>query len=413
MFDSIFSKEIVNAGRQREIDLVKAYSIIMMIITHCIDDLYFYEGHFISEFIDDVLAQTVGAQGFMICMGIGVAYTARGIDEKTLSSKHIKRGVSLLVTGQLLNLLRYGLPYFYAYLRSADVDFRACIFFVFSGDIFQFAGLFFLLMGLLTKLKLKSVHVFLLSIVMIIAGMLCCGDVNTGNYALDQFLGLFIFTNTESYFPLFHWMIYPAFGMVFGDVLLHVRDKKKFYTMLFVPTAIVFAIYYYVGLNTDQSVFTVFETWQSMSYMNIYDALMQLCCNTAVICICFFISAPLSEKAMQPVNFISKNILRYYCVHSVLVFSLQAILKLRTGGKFYDPEPCYAIALFMIIITTVIVYVYGKYMQKPVRSVIESHRGLFYGLVIVLSVLACIYAGSGIDWDYDSFPNMMNEYLEM
>lgn len=45
MSSLIISKDEVNIGRQREIDLLKAYSIIMMIITHCIDELFDYEGH--------------------------------------------------------------------------------------------------------------------------------------------------------------------------------------------------------------------------------------------------------------------------------------------------------------------------------------------------------------------------------
>ncbi len=130
---------------------------------------------------------------------------------------------------------------------------------------------------------------------MTIVGMLTCGRIATESYAFDQLLGLFIFTNTESYFPLFHWMIFPAFGMVYGDALLHVNDKKKFYGRLLILTTIVFVIYYYFGVRGDQNVFTVFKTWQSFSYMSIYDAFMQLFCNTAVICICFFIRALYSK----------------------------------------------------------------------------------------------------------------------
>ncbi len=122
MSSLIISKDEVNIGRQREIDLLKAYSIIMMIITHCIDELFDYEGHIISVVIDDILAQSVGAQGFMICMGIGIVYAGRVHDSKALSKGQIKRGISLLVTGQLLNLIRYALPYFIAYIKN-----RGCL----------------------------------------------------------------------------------------------------------------------------------------------------------------------------------------------------------------------------------------------------------------------------------------------
>lgn len=411
MSSLIISKDEVNTGRQREIDLLKAYSIIMMIITHCIDELFDYEGHIVSVVIDDILAQSVGAQGFMICMGIGVVYAGRGRDSKALSKGQIKRGISLLVTGQLLNLIRYALPYFIAYIKTGDALFRTSMFLVFSSDILQFAGLFFILIGLLYRLKFRSAHVFMLSIIMTIAGMLTCGRIATESYAFDQLLGLFIFTNTESYFPLFHWMIFPAFGMVYGDVLLHVNDKKKFYGRLLILTTIVFVIYYYFGLRGDQNVFTVFKTWQSFSYMSIYDAFMQLFCNTAVICICFFITEPLSKSAMRPIEFVSKNINRYYCVHSVLIYYAATMLEVLSDGKFESAALCYIAALVIMLLTTLVVIIYGQYFAKPIGEIITSHRGLFYTLVIIASVLACVYAGKGVEWDYGSFPNMMNDYI--
>ena len=63
------SNEPVNTGRQKEIDLIKAFSIIMMIITHCIEELFDYGGHVLSQIIVDILNRTIGAAAFMICMG--------------------------------------------------------------------------------------------------------------------------------------------------------------------------------------------------------------------------------------------------------------------------------------------------------------------------------------------------------
>lgn len=116
MFTGIFAKEEVNTGRQREIDFLKAYTIIMMIIDHCIDELFVYEGHAVAEFIDDVAAESIGAQAFMICMGIGVIYS-RKHDYK----EYINRGISLLMAGQVLNLIRFALPFTINYIISGDI----------------------------------------------------------------------------------------------------------------------------------------------------------------------------------------------------------------------------------------------------------------------------------------------------
>ena len=126
MADGIFAKEKVNTGRQKEIDLFKAFSIIMMIITHCIDDLFNYEGCVIAEIIDDQLAQIIGAQSFMICMGLGIAYS-----KKAAAKEHLGRGFMLLVIGQLLNLLRYAIPGAVIYAITGAAESRAYVFLTF------------------------------------------------------------------------------------------------------------------------------------------------------------------------------------------------------------------------------------------------------------------------------------------
>ena len=151
MADGLFAKEKINTGRQKEVDLLKAFSIIMMIITHCIDDLFNYEGHLIAEIIDDQLAQIIGAQAFMICMGLGIAYS-----KKAAAKEHLSRGFMLLVIGQLLNLIRYALPGALIYAVTGDVESRAYVFLTFSSDIMQFAGLFVICMALFIRLNLKD-----------------------------------------------------------------------------------------------------------------------------------------------------------------------------------------------------------------------------------------------------------------
>ena len=129
----LLSKDTVNAGRQKEIDLIKAVSIIMMIITHCIEELFVYEGHLPSVIIVDVLNRTIGASAFMICMGIGIVY-AKSKAPKT----YLQRGLSLLIVGQVLNLFRYALPYGIDYLVTGEETSRKLAFLVFSSDIMQF-----------------------------------------------------------------------------------------------------------------------------------------------------------------------------------------------------------------------------------------------------------------------------------
>ncbi len=402
MFDSIFDKEPVNTGRQRELDLLKAFSIIMMIITHCIDDLYAgYSEHLPFLIIDDVLAQSIGAMGFMICMGTGIAYA-----RNTSPGSYARRGISLLITGQVLNLIRYALPGVISFIITGDERARDFCMLTLSSDILQFAGLFFLCMALFSKLKLKGWHIFLISLAANIIANLLVLKIHTGFYGIDQLLGLFVFTESESYFPLLHWMIYPAFGIVLGEVLQHVKDKKKFYGYLLVPTAIVWALYYYIGVFTDQTTLKFYYEYQSMAYVNPADALLQLVCNFSMLCMFYFLSCILPEKATGVVSFISKNINRYYCVHSVLIYIISVTITTYFDKDVIGTPECYLICVIMIAATSFIVWLYDKKLYAKKDAFFSKNLGFWYAFVIVLTIAACCFAALG----ENNYPHLLNDY---
>lgn len=403
MLQSLISHEPVNTGRQREIDLVKAFCILMMIICHCIEELFEYSGaNILAVIIREYENQTMGAQAFMICMGIGIVY-ARKSEPKT----HLKRGLSLIIVGQVLNLMRYGLPNAMAYLISGNVYYRKIMFLVFSSDIMQFAGLTFILLGLFGALRFSELTIFIASIVMNIVGMALAGRVHTGSYIIDQLLGFFIATESESYFPLFHWFIYPAFGMVFGVLLKRVKDKKKFYLTLLIPTGILTVLYFYVAACVEQPFFLVIRDLEAFNRMNIADALMQLVCNTFLIATAFFVTELLPDRIMKGVGFISGNINRFYCVQWVLIASVDVIFSALTVtvAKGYQ---CYLIGVLVILLTWAAVRVYSDSLVKKVQTFIEKRKTLCYGLVIAASVAVCAWGyGAGLP-----LPNFMNNYLD-
>ncbi len=407
MTERIFSKERVNTGRQREIDLLKAYSIIMMIITHCIDDLFVYEEHLPSVIIDDILAQSIGAQGFMICMGCGILFWKRRTPKAM-----VNRGLMLLLTGQALNIARVVIPYSIVYLLTGDLKSRALVILVFSSDILQFAGLFMIVMALFTYLKLKPWQVFLISAGCNILAMLLALKVSSGSYLLDQVIGLFIFTRAESYFPLMHWMIFPAFGLLFGDILQHVKDKTRFYSYLLIPCLIIAAVYYCIGLAVDQPYFTVFKVWQTFCCMSIYDALPQLFCNMGVICLCYFITFKLSKKAMEPINFISVNINRYYCVHYMFIALIGAVMSVTGIWEMEKAWLCYLTALLITLASTFVIKLYDAGLGQILRGFFSKRIYVWAVLVILISIAAFMWAEAGAGGHYPSLHNDYEEYEE-
>ena len=405
MMERIFSKEEVNTGRQPEVDFMKAYCIIMMMITHTIDDLFIgYESNLPSYVINDVLAQSVGAHAFMISMGIGMVFT-----KKSTPKLYVKRGLHILVSGQVLNLLRYALfPGVLYVVTGGDEWAGSMMFLTFSVDILQFAGLFFLCMALFTKLKLKPVHIFIIALLANGVGMLIGGRISTGSYALDQIIGFFVFTKTESYFPLIHWMVYPAFGIFFGDILKHVKDKKAFYGILFIPCSILMAVYYFIGIRYEQPYFTVFNDWRTFCHPGLPDVIMQLFANTAILSLCYFITRVLPERSMKGACYISKNINRFYCIHIVIIsFYAYFILEIMGFDYFTSAGPTCIFALGLIILTTVCVIIDDKYINRYIRELTKGRRGaVLAAAVFLISIIVCAWAYPGIT----TFTNMWNNY---
>ena len=202
-------------------------------------------------------------------------------------------------------------------------------------------------------------------------------------------------------------MIYPAFGLLFGDILQHVKNRKAFYGTLFFPCAAGTAVYYYVGINFVQPFFTVFNDWVTMCHPGIFDASMQLIANTAVLSLCYFISTLLAEPVMKMVSFISQNINRYYCIHLVIIAAFAISLDMRNLPYLNTPGQTYLFALFLIITTTVCIIVYDRFLLRLFRRISKGRGGrVFAVIVMALSVVIAVWAYQGID----NYTNMINDY---
>ena len=105
---SLFSDEKVNTGRQVELDIAKALSIIFMIFLHTLMVVTAFNNSISSGYMfvfSDILGKPCAAPIFMFCMGVGVVYS-RHSQWDTM----IKRGVKLFLTGILVNIFEFFLP---------------------------------------------------------------------------------------------------------------------------------------------------------------------------------------------------------------------------------------------------------------------------------------------------------------
>ena len=76
----LFDKNKVNTSRQVELDIAKAFSIIFMVLSHCLLISYFISDSTSSvfkTFVNFILGEPCAAPVFMFCMGVGIVFSRK------------------------------------------------------------------------------------------------------------------------------------------------------------------------------------------------------------------------------------------------------------------------------------------------------------------------------------------------
>lgn len=119
-FISIFAKEKINLGRQVEIDIAKALSIIFMIFCH-VQIISAYYSNTINPIykliVVDIFGGAFAAPIFMFCMGVALVYSKR-----TQWDLLIKRGLKLLIMALFVNICEAIIPHFLSGILLGNSD---------------------------------------------------------------------------------------------------------------------------------------------------------------------------------------------------------------------------------------------------------------------------------------------------
>lgn len=231
--------ETQSKRRVVELDAMKFFAIVFMITVH-IFEFDFSPGDYGAAVNNAVffLGGPAAAPAFMFCMGVTVMFSRR-----RGPADHIRRGFILLMMGYLLNALNgwiaMSIGYFMGYPTVSADDVIELVFIV---DILHFAGMGFMLIGVLEKLKVSHLGMLLIALAMQALGYVLAGTC-TGNPAVDGLLGLFVKMEfPESAFPLLNWFIFPVAGIVFSDILVRCSDHRALYSKILAVSAATFVL---------------------------------------------------------------------------------------------------------------------------------------------------------------------------
>jgi len=345
--NSIFSKERINTGRQYEVDLLRGFTLVILAFTHVVLYLSSEPESGLYTF-SDIIASEPGAPVFMIAMGISICFS-RNQDAMSL----LKRGINLLIGGFLLNLVR-SFPYWF----MDNGDFFASVPGFFVVDIFQLAGLSFLLFALFKALKVPSWIVFLISVCFVAIGQILMSIPNALDFSLEEtyFLNLFLPLNNDyCCFNLLTWFIYPSFGIVLGDLIIHCKNKNKFYLILLI-LGVIGVVILYLSLFLRYPDYATYYYGGNFYRMGILNTLITLLVDCFLLAFWYFVGKIAPKIIKRFLSFLSKHITVFYVLSWLEIGTL---IHLQTAYNIvFSNLALYGIIVGVLVTCALLVYPY-------------------------------------------------------
>ena len=351
----MFSTEKVNTGRQLELDIARGLAVLFMIFIHV--QLYFADFSVIDSYFgdfNDFVGDIPAAPMFMFLLGVGINYS-----RKNNSSVMLKRGVILLLGGYLLSFFRGFIPNAITAYNTAD------IYLLYEGinelmyvDILQFSGLAMIMFSIFNRLNLKRLNIAVIGIILAVLNLVML-NIKTDNFGISSITGLFWGSNENSFFPFLTWAFYPIAGFLFGGFLIRCTNKKKFYSICAVISAIVF----FVGVYIFNIVFEIptglmLETGYYQHFIT--DNITFTAFVILEISIISFVAHLVPKFLQTIVKRWSKNVTALYCIHWIIITWLALIIPTHSLNMFW-----FVILLVIIVVLSdLIAYVYSSRKGK-------------------------------------------------
>ena len=397
--DSIFSKENVNTGHQPEIDYLKALSICIMILSHLNVGYTVSYLYLKLEIIEIILSHSC----FMFLMGIGMKYT-RHQELKY----YVARGISLLTLAQLFNFLRDTLPNLIAWWTTGDKVFIARALLIIRGDILTFAGIAHLFIALLKKMKLSDVNILIIGIIMNLIGYpLFYIMKSPSNYLLRQFLGYFVMTKAESFFPLIVDFVFVALGNWMGGIYRKISNKDKFYNRILIICFPFVIIYIYIRKNYEIPLLCGYDTIEHYCLSPAPDTLHHFASHMLFLAMFYKLDKMLGKTPYFVLHF-GKNLNQYYIISYVIIMQSSTFFMATKGEQFTTGMKNLDLIAFIIIVSTrMIIDLNDKYIHFAITTLKNPMRTYVFALIWIVTIICVIYIYPKVE----EYANIWNLYF--
>ena len=409
MNSRFFSDSKVNAGRQQELDLLKALCVVGMIFVHVLLDL---GKKVMPGVVDDYLTEFFGGATFMISMGIGMCYMRR-----QTPSSYLIRGFGLLTIGQFLNILRNCLPNLIGYWVTGRQFFISNSLLILQADILTFAGLSFLLMALFKRLRLKNGAILLISVVMSLIALVMWRALPApyswfvkpthDSYLVSQLLAFFVITNAESYFPLFCYFVFVAFGYFIGGYYPRICDKDALANRIMAVCFPLAAIYYVCRFTMKMSFLPELGSDLQYSMKPTPDAIATCLFTLGILALLYKFVKLIGGRLPGFVTHFSTNINSYYCLSYLFILPVQTVLIALTGQLFPGKIIPIVYSFFVVFACYALIELNERYWHIHFVTLKGAKMIVFTVSVWIATAAIIVYAYPRIT----EFANIWNEYL--
>lgn len=321
-------KNRVNTGRQLELDVAKVFAILYMVVIHVYEEMSTVNYYVkmpdnllrgILEFVGGPLAAPV----FMFAMGVGMVYS-----RKRSPGAFAIRGLKMLAVAYVLNIVRYTIPYLVSLLAGEESGgYWSLADTIGLVDILQFAGMSYLLVALLKKCRVNNYGIVAIALLLQVTGMLLHDSFHDCPKVAQYALGLVFHTNPYVVFPLSLWFVFPASGLLFGDYLQTVNDKRKMYNRMSLISLAGFVAISASMKLAGRNMLEIFALAYDVFYSpDLLATLWMLSIIGLQMSVCYRISLNLKGGLRDGTIFVSRQLKTIYLVQWVIIaYSVLAI----------------------------------------------------------------------------------------
>lgn len=328
-------KNEINTGRQEEFDLLRGIFIPMILIIHAFQMMAGTANPGFRVFY--LIATLTGTTLFMFIMGFGSTYSRR------TEGQIAKDGLKMLLWQILWNLLVMALPFLIGQgvrlalgLPATDTVLFGTMFGVVCQyiNVFFIAGISYLLLALMRKLKTPDLVYLVLGIVLLFAApFLYMKGKTTGITVLDYILQMFAGGRSSVSLVFLPNFVYVLFGVWFGKIFRRTSNKKALYLWIFPFAMVILGGYVIYALATGGDLDSLYKTFGGQyAYPTSWRMAANLSCTLICALVLYLVSSKIPRIVKKVLLYFNKNNTQFYAVHPFAYSLVASVVSFAAVG---------------------------------------------------------------------------------